>query len=48
MIAQDFEDIDFDESDNVKNSSEFMILNDSLINNRDIWKDKNERRDSYK
>ena len=47
-IANDFEEIDFDKSENVGNSSEFMKLNDSLIKNREIWKDKNERRDSYK
>mmetsp|Transcript_15310 Transcript_15310/g.17775 ORF Transcript_15310/g.17775 Transcript_15310/m.17775 type:complete len:208 (+) Transcript_15310:718-1341(+) len=40
--------MDFNKSDNVENSSGFMKLNDSLIKNREIWKDKTERRDSYK
>ena len=50
-IAKDFDEIDFDKSENIENSSGFMklkSLNDSLIKNREIWKDKNERRDSYK
>jgi len=47
-IANDFEEMDFNKSDNVENSSGFMKLNDSLIKNREIWKDKTERRDSYK
>ena len=47
-IEKDLEEIDFDKVDHADTSSGFMKLNDSLIKNREVWKDKTEKRNSYK
>lgn len=46
-MARDFESMEFDKSNNM-NSSEFVKLNDSLIKNREAWKDRSIRKESFK
>ena len=45
---KDLNEIEFDKEDEDNNSSGFMKLNDSIVKNREVWKDKTERRNSYK
>lgn len=47
-IEKDLDEIDFDKVDHADTSSGFMKLNDSLIKNREVWKDKTERRISLR
>lgn len=47
-LANDLEDLEFDKSWNQENSSGFFKLNDSLIKSREVWKDKNIKRESFK
>jgi len=47
-LANDFDELDFDKSDNKEDESIYMQLNDSLIKSREVLKDKNVRRESFK
>jgi hypothetical protein len=47
-MANDLGSIYFDKSGNHDNSSGFMKLNDSLIKNREAWKDRSIRKESFR